>query len=826
MTPLPTASTVLRMERAVGDEVTPQLPPRDPSAVRDERAQLDLAASASSAAAIGRVEWEPYVDPDLLSLLGAKRVLVSTRVTVGVWSVALVASAVIARRNVGTDIDAGDGVRVIGAIGIVAAAVAALGGWYWSDRLTRNVQRLGSRLPRRRRCVSAWVAPLLWAGLLSATVLQLDPTELVDVRPVIAIAIFTAAMIRPYALCRRLVKSLSRVDADVLIGTAFVLDLAGFGLVWWQLWTWPGTLTQANLGAADTLIGLGGAAMVALGANVVVWHLLVRDLDAKLVHRTVALRTRDEHRQLRLRGIDPMDPEVRWALLRIRQEKYAAEQAEHAADEDETSVPERTAAHAVPATLSTDDEESSVPERTTAHAVPATLSTDDEESSVPERTTAHAVPATLSTDDPPADATTRAAEPSDLAAVDTSAVDTPPDAAAPSNETDDVDAAAEFASGIDGRLYPASAETTNRGESDHPAEDVESASANPSLERRLEDLVARRSNLAGAAGQPRHVATDRPSASSDVSDTQFVQRPTHDRVERIAQRLGESERHSSDETVLDRLARYGISPPAEARPVPDRSLDGSVDAGDLVGAGFTVQRLYVLELVRYLVLLALAATAVAAGWMITRTVPIELVDGTIPAPDVARLDLARRTTMGALGISLALASLWAATVGRWARRSGAEHTTAGRDIALFGIAASVNVAMIVFASDGSGVFALGMLVCLTTATWSISGIVRVQDWFRRRSTLTTAWLSILVILCLASWVGRFLRPIEATDAVEVIAFVGALISITAAVAVVLASLATADIEEAIRFAHPRDDDDESEPEVRAMLPFGSRIGSE
>ncbi|MDW3214133.1 MAG: hypothetical protein R8G01_09070 [Ilumatobacteraceae bacterium] len=737
------------MDRPVGNEATPQLPPRDPHAVSDEQAQLDLATGDSSAAAMRRVEWQPYDEPELLPLVGAKRALIAARTIVGAWAVALLVVAVVVRRNAPTDM-AGNGVRAVGAVGIVAAVGAAVTGWYWSDRLTQNVHRLGSRLPPRRRCVSAWASPMVWAGVLGATVLQLAPTELIDVRPVIAITIFTAAVARPYALCRRLVKSLSRVDSDVLIGTAFVLDLAGFGLVWWQLWTWPGQLTQADLGAADTLIGLGGAAMVALATNVIVWHLLLRDVDAKVVHRTIALRTRDEHRQLRLRGIDPMDPEVRWALLRTRQEEYAAER--------------RVA---------------------------------EQESSVAERTTAHAGPANLSTDERRAD-----------------------DTAAPS--TGDAEAAADaVADRIRDRLRLA-AEAPPKSAPDADLEDpeVDVVAPSPPPDRRL-DVVARLASRAAASRRPTDDSTRRQAKPVGSHDRRAVEPPARDRLERIARRLGESEHRDSDETVLDRLARYGISPPAEAEPIPDRSLDGPVDPGELVGPGLTVQRLYLLELVRYLVLLSLAAIAAAAAWLITRTVTIELVDGTIPAPDVKRLELARRLTVGALAISLALASLWAAAVGRWSRRSGAEDTSAGRDLALFGVAATANVVMIVATSDRPGTSSLAMLVCLTTATWSISGIVRVQDWFRRRSTLTTAWLWMLAILSLTSWVGRFLQPIEARDEVELITFTGAAVSITAAVAVVLAGLATADIEEAIRFSHPPED--ESEPDVRTMLPFGSHI---
>jgi hypothetical protein len=147
----------------------------------------------------------------------------------------------------------------------------------------------------------------------------------------IVVPLLALTVWRPYSLVRRIVSTLSRVRSDALIGIAYLLELAGFGLMWWQLATWPEELAPGDVGPADVMIGVGSAAAIAFGLSVVVWILLLRDVSLAQRHRVLALSTQHDHRQLRLRGINPMDPEVRWALLRIRQEQAEATAAAGAA---------------------------------------------------------------------------------------------------------------------------------------------------------------------------------------------------------------------------------------------------------------------------------------------------------------------------------------------------------------------------------------------------------------------------------------------------------------------------------------------------------------
>lgn len=263
-------------------------------------------------------EWTPYQEPALVPTKVARRFVVVARSLVLTWAVAIVVAGIVVRSNADGD---GRVVTTVGQIGLVAIAAVAISGWWWSDRVVRNVHRLDGRLPGRARCISAWVSPPLFAALLAVTVLQLEPGELVDIRPAVTGVVLAAAAWRPYALIRRALATLSRVRSDALLGAGFVLDLAGFGLLWWRLWTWPSSLEPNATGEIDVLIGTSAAAAIAFAGSAAVWALLTRDVRRAEDHRAVALATRHDHQQLRLRGIDPMDPDVRWALLRLRQEE-------------------------------------------------------------------------------------------------------------------------------------------------------------------------------------------------------------------------------------------------------------------------------------------------------------------------------------------------------------------------------------------------------------------------------------------------------------------------------------------------------------------------
>jgi hypothetical protein len=314
------------------DDRGPSLPPvvRVPSVddsfdERTTRGPVDHGVVHQSEAAVRQVKWTEYVEPQLLDLRWSGVAVLCSRVALALWAIALVAAAAVLRRDLVEGTVSTASVSRLGLVGLLVASVAVAIGWYWTDRATRNVHRLGARLPSRVRSVSAWASPPVWVAVLLVMLLRLEPTEPVDVRPAVVGAILVAALWRPYSLVRRILKSLIRVDFDLALASGFLLDVALFGLVWARLATLPSELGSTDVGVAGSLLGLGAVAAIAAGLNVGVWYLLVRDVDRAVTHRDVAMRTRHEHRQLRLAGIDPLDPKVRLALLMIHQEAHRAE---------------------------------------------------------------------------------------------------------------------------------------------------------------------------------------------------------------------------------------------------------------------------------------------------------------------------------------------------------------------------------------------------------------------------------------------------------------------------------------------------------------------
>src|SRR5690606_33754205 len=98
-------------------------------------------------------------------------------------------------------------------------------------------------------------------------------------RPFVAGAVLAAALWRPYALVRRILKSLIRVDSDLVIVSGYVLDMAVFGLLWARIASLPDVLTPADSGVVGVLLGLAAVAALAAIGNVGAWFVIVRDVD-------------------------------------------------------------------------------------------------------------------------------------------------------------------------------------------------------------------------------------------------------------------------------------------------------------------------------------------------------------------------------------------------------------------------------------------------------------------------------------------------------------------------------------------------------------------
>ena len=312
--------------QATLDDDAPRLPP----AARRVRHEPAWQATAFAqrrpdpALAVNAVlSTDKYVEPTLTDTHVGNQLVIATRLLAFVWAGALAVAAVITRSRAADGGEDGSLVTFVGRMGIGVVVLLLVIGWWWSDRGIRNIRLLDGRRPTRFRGGVAWLAPGLWAGLLAFTIVQLEPNDLFDYRPPIIVFFLALAAWRPYALIRRMLMTLTRVRSDALIGSAFVLDLAGFGLLWWQLTTWPSTIDRAG-GSAETMIGVAVAASVAFGANFLVWRMLLTDTEVANAYRLTQLGTRHDHKILRLRGIDPSDPAVWWELVQRHLERQPA----------------------------------------------------------------------------------------------------------------------------------------------------------------------------------------------------------------------------------------------------------------------------------------------------------------------------------------------------------------------------------------------------------------------------------------------------------------------------------------------------------------------
>lgn len=273
------------------------------------------------------VEFEPYVEPVLTTSRSTRLGVIGARAAACTWVLVLLAVALTERSGTGP-FDPGLVERLGRQGGAIVVLSLALTGWLWSDHLVRTLMQLDGRKPTRLRCATAWWSPVLVALALAALVVRMEPTSPADVRPAIIVVAFGFAMWRPYALLRRVLFSLTRLRSDSLIASGYILDVLTFGFLWWRLSLLD---DRVSGGEVDILVGALGATVISMALSAAVWRSLLRAADDAVAHRRSSQRTRYEHRMLRLRGVDPTDPEVWWELVQRR----ADEEREAAAtDED------------------------------------------------------------------------------------------------------------------------------------------------------------------------------------------------------------------------------------------------------------------------------------------------------------------------------------------------------------------------------------------------------------------------------------------------------------------------------------------------------------
>ena len=199
---------------------------------------------------------------------------------------------------------------------LLGFAWAATGTW-WGVIKAHNAARLDARSPTVARALrSFWYAPI-WVALMSLTLVRLEPHPDLDVRPPIIVGGFLLAMVPPTRLVLRVFRSFVRVVPVGPVVVFGVLETTAFGLAWWRLATWPvGGVYDAA--AVELTTGIAFAlAIVLLVDAAMVWYLDRAGEVAEQI-RVLTMRTRHDHRIARVRGLDPLEPSTRWALMEAR----------------------------------------------------------------------------------------------------------------------------------------------------------------------------------------------------------------------------------------------------------------------------------------------------------------------------------------------------------------------------------------------------------------------------------------------------------------------------------------------------------------------------
>ena len=246
--------------------------------------------------------------------------------------------------------------------------------------------------------------------------------------------------------------------------------------------------------------------------------------------------------------------------------------------------------------------------------------------------------------------------------------------------------------------------------------------------------------------------------------------------------------------LVERLAQYGIIPSATPVTTEERSYVQS-------GSSELMHRNPMLEIVRYLMLVALAAMTGVTVWLIVRTLSIDLESGRIPAGEIDAIDLIRRTEFVVAQVALVSICAWALMVVSVTRGHGIAASRSMRIVvALFSVVVAASGASLAFDLDRTAV-SLAVLAFDAIAVGAASGESRrVDERLGGGSMALGVWANLLLLVPISMWAAELYRPIDVDAEVGSILFFSAVRVMVLAASVTLAGVATGRVDERIRFA--------------------------
>lgn len=193
----------------------------------------------------------------------------------------------------------------------VFVAVGTAGLMFWSAQLASNARLLRTRSSTPLAMVGGWLAVVAWVVVSSLTYLRLEVGGGFDPLPGVAGVGWVIVLALAYGRLQGVFAGLSRRPPNVWL-TAFPVDAAAFGLVWWRLTDWPSPVGVFRDDVQLTAnVAFGAAA--ALTVNVFVFARLAQRGSECTYERIGRLEARS-------RGDEALEPEWFRAGLAARPE--------------------------------------------------------------------------------------------------------------------------------------------------------------------------------------------------------------------------------------------------------------------------------------------------------------------------------------------------------------------------------------------------------------------------------------------------------------------------------------------------------------------------
>ena len=677
-------------------------------------------------------------------------------------------------------------------------AWCAAGAW-WSVVRTRNIHLLEGRVPTVGRSVRAWVWPPAWTLLATFTIVQLDPTEPVDIRPAIVVVVFALCAWRPFSLLRRIFTSLSRLRFDELVVSLGAIQILTWLVLWWHAVEIDADDTTSN--AARAFQGVAAAAALAFAACVVLVRSIDRAATRAQQHRVLALQTREEHRYVRSLGLNPFKSHVFDEIVRAKltRERHRREETDDDDPNAQLAPTPGAISRSLVAARSHPRWQRISPAfdrlRHTRRKAAVRLTTMSD--AVEKRTTraarsSESDPATAASTGPTPHPRSSAGDAGHIVPI----VEAEPPARPTTDEPPATPAVTDYPLSDPDRTRPPVVRSALDVRAAVEPAAVEPAAVEPgAVEPGVDDL-------------PRLPDRRRREPAPSGADT-----PTDDAVDGVP----------SEATA----GRAGVTEPVPVEPtasrVPDHdSVDAGVAAGDArdddTGVDVVVDdddeqtgdeedsvprpRLVALESARLILLAGLVALALSFDWGVIIALDLRepIRGGAISVQDLLRLDRGRNIVNIVLALTLPLQAVWARLASTWARRAGC--TTARPR--LCGWLATVSLlsgttALLGIVSEASPGAVAALLLLATTSAWlSIMSTTRLAVWADSSPTNCRIWATGQLLVTLVHIAIGGTDAVDAQTAIEWLAFLGVALGLVTAVSAVVAGVLALDIEDSIR----------------------------